>query len=197
MKKVICLEGGGESKQVDISCREGFRKLFEKCGFVKRMPRLFACGGRSSTFENFKTALANAYPGDYVAMLIDSEDPITAPSAWGHLKQRDAWDKPANASDEQVLFMATCMETWIVADRQALTSHYKNLKESALPPLIDLENRKRHDVQENLILATRNCANAYAKGKRSFKILGELTPETLTQHLPNFKRAVDILNRIL
>jgi hypothetical protein len=47
----IYVEGGGagaDSKDVDIRCREGFRKLLENCGFEGRMPRLVklvaACG---------------------------------------------------------------------------------------------------------------------------------------------------------
>ena len=79
MRKVIYLEGGGESKELHSRCREGFCKLLQNCGFAGRMPRLFACGGREATFDDFKTALAAAAPGDFVAMLIDSEDPITSP----------------------------------------------------------------------------------------------------------------------
>ena len=29
----IYLEGGGDSKELHIRCREGFRKLLENCGF--------------------------------------------------------------------------------------------------------------------------------------------------------------------
>ena len=38
-----------------------------------------------------------------------------------------------------------------------------------------MENRDRHDVQEKLVQATRNCTNFYAKGKRSFEVLAKLT----------------------
>lgn len=95
------------------------------------------------------------------------------------------------------MFMATCMETWIVADRQALALHYKNLQESALPPLVDLEKRNRHDVRDKLAHATRICSNVYEKNKRSFEVLGKLAPDTLKQHLQNFVRTVEILDRKL
>ncbi len=111
---------------------------------------------------------------------------------------RDAWVRPDGVTDDQVLFMTTCMETLIVADREALKEHYDaNLQESALPPLANLENRARDEVQEKLSLATRNCKNAYMKGKRSFAILGRLNPETLRKHLPSFARARRILNQKL
>lgn len=190
---------GGESKEDQIRCREGFRKLLDKTGFSGRMPRLTACGGRGSAFDDFKTAHAKRRDGDYIAMLIDSEDSVLdRERTWDHLNSRDQWEKPAGASDEQVLFMTTCMETWIVADRTALTEHYGHkLQENALPPLNDLEARNRHDVHDNLVHASRNCSNAYSKGKRSFELLAKLDPTVLKQHLPSFVRVDRILNATL
>lgn len=199
VKKVIYVEEGGGSKELHTRCREGFRKLLEKCGCRGRMPRLVACGGREAVFDDFQSAHKSKSSGDYVAMLIDSEDPLTdLDAAWEHLKKRDGWEKPADATDGQVLFMTTCMETWIVADRDALEAHYGNtLQVSVLPPLVDLEKRSRHDIQEKLTHATRNCTNAYNKGKRSFEILAKLTTDTLKQHLPSFVRDIEILNQKL
>jgi len=87
------------------------------------------------------------------------------------------------------------METWVVADRDALRKHYgSKLQVSALPPLVQLEGRGRHDVQDRLAHATRNCKNAYTKGKRSFELLARLTPAVLEEHLPSFVRTRRILN---
>jgi hypothetical protein len=198
----LYLEGGArgaDSKELQARCREGFCKLLEKCGYTKRMPRLFACGPRDAAFDDFKIALAGKSVGKYVALWIDSEDPLTSlDAAWAHLKCRDHWTKPAGAKDDQVLFMTTCMETWIVADRAAIKDHYgAKLQESALPSLVNLENRERHDVQDQLAHATRKCSNAYTKGKRSFEILATLSPATLQKHLPSFARARRILDQKL
>lgn len=186
---------GGESKEDQIRCREGFRKLLEKAGFSGRLPRLTACGGRNSTFDDFRTAFAKQKEGDYIAMLIDSEDPLAdIQQTWAHLRDRDGWAQPADARNEQILFMTTCMETWIVADRGALREHYGNrLQENALPPLTDLEKRDRHEVHDQLAHASRNCSNAYAKGKRSFDVLAKLDAAVLKQHLPSFVRVDRIL----
>lgn len=187
---------GGESKEDQIRCREGFRKLLEKAGFSGRMPRLSACGGRGAAFDDFKTAHARSGEGNYVAMLVDSEDPVAnLETTWDHLKTRDQWDRPDGAADEQVLFMTTCMETWIVSDRAALQGHYGHkLQENALPPLNNLEGRNRHEVHDSLTHASRNCSNAYAKGKRSFEVVGKLDPAELRQHLPSFVRVERVLN---
>ena len=140
----IYIEGDSEAES---GCRKAFRKLLENAGFNGKMPRLVASGGRNATFDDFRTKLKQSESGDYIAMLIDSEDPLgDIEKTWKHLKKRDNWDQPPEATDDQVLFMTTCMETWIAADRATLKSHYKDLQESALPPLDKLENRIRHDV---------------------------------------------------
>ncbi len=196
MKKVIYLEGGGDSKELHTRCREGFRKLLEKCGYEGNMPKLVACGGRGGAFEDFRMAHGNRAAEDFIAMMIDSEDPLNdTEAAWDHLRAIDNWEKPAGALDEQVLFMTTCMETWIVADRDRLRNHYgSRLQVSALPPLQSLEERNRHDIQDALSHATRNCTNAYRKGKRSFEVLSKLEPPALRPHLPSFRRNIEILD---
>lgn len=202
MSATLYIEGGArgpDSKDLQIRCRAGFRRLLEKCDFKGRMPRLNACGGRDDTFGDFKIAHGNKAAGDYVAMLIDSEEPMAdIKEAWKHLQNVETvnkWNRPNGATDDQVLFMTTCMETWVAADRDALKAHYgSKLQVSALPPLVALEGRVRHDVQDKLAHATRNCSNAYTKGKRSFEVLAKLAPAVLEEHLPSFVRTRRILN---
>jgi hypothetical protein len=192
----IYLEGGGDSKELRVRCREGFRKLLESCGYEGRMPGLIACGARNAAYDYFKTAHGQSRAGDFIAMLVDSEDPVENIEApWKHLKQRDGWPKPAGCRDGQVLLMTTCMETWIVCDRAALAAHYgASLQNSALPALVLLEGKRRGAVQDALVRATRNCSSAYAKGKRSFGILAKLSPAILERYLPSFARCRRILD---
>ena len=134
-----------------------------------------------------------------MAILVDSEDPVVdSEKPWGHLKQRDGWNRPQGADDEQVLLMVTCSETWIVTDRQTLQGHYgAALQESALPLLNDMESRDRRSTQDALVQATRNCKGAYAKGKRSFTVIAKLAPERLRPHLPSFARFERVLDKRL
>ena len=94
--------------------------------------------------------------------------------------------------------MSTCMETWIASDREALVEHYgSRLQENALPDLHGMESRHPHSVQEALEHATRNCQNAYKKGKRSFEVLEKLKPAELRKHLPSFVRCERVLKEKL
>ena len=194
----IFIEGGGDTAQLKNRCREAFRKLFENCGFRGRMPKLSAVGTRANAFDRFKTALSDSGDTDFAMMLVDSEDPVdNIESTWEHLANRpdDQWQRPNGASDDQVLFMTTCMETWIVADRDALREKFgQDLNENQLPVLVDLESRHRDDVYQRLRRAT---SNGYSKGRVSFELVGSLDPVTLEQHLPSFCRARRILNEKL
>lgn len=194
MRVKIYIEGGGNRRQLDSKCREGFRKLLGNCGLAQRMPSLVACGSRNETFDRFKNSPERRDANTFVALLVDSEDPIPDTEAtWDHLQRRDGWNKPHGTADDQVLLMTTCMETWIVADREALSDHYGQcLQETALPTPNNLESRPRDQIQDALALATRSCSNRYAKGKRSFQILAKLSPAVL-EKLPSFARMCRIL----
>lgn len=200
MSAKIFIEGGAPAD--DRRNREAFRKLFEKAGFRRpRSPQPVMCGPRSAVRRDFETEHRQADPNDYVAMLLDSEEPLAdLERTWQHLATRkgDEWKCPHGAEDDQVLFMTTCMETWIVADRVALSAHYGHkLQHSALPPLSKLEERHRHDLHDALTHATRSCSNAYRKGRRSFEVVAKLNPATLRQHLPSFERLLRILDERL
>ena len=86
-----------------------------------------------------------------------------------------------------MLFMTTSMETWIVADRDALREKFgQDLNENQLPVLVDLESRHRDDVYQRLRRAT---SNGYSKGRVSFELVGSLDPShfgaTPSQLLPS------------
>lgn len=195
----IYIEGGGDSKELHTRCREGFRHLLENCGYQGRMPRLVACGGRSQAYDAFQTAVRTSRDESYIALLVDSETAVKESNkTWAHLRVRDNWPQPKGTNDEQVLLMVTCMETWVVADRPALRRHFgSELNESALPPLHGIENRSRDAVLESLTTATKDCQNAYRKGKRSFELIAKIRRLEIEPHLTSFQRFLRILDQRL
>ena len=206
VKVKIYFEGGGKSKEQKVRCREGFRKLLGKSGYKGRMPQTIPCGGRQQAYNDFRTALSvhsrrNITP----ILLVDSEDPLSElveePDdnfAWTHLNNRDNWDQPPGVGNEQVLLMATCMETWICADPETLGRYYGNsLQTKALPSLINLENRNRNDVLRSLVHATKNTQKPYKKGNQSFAVLAVLDPRALEENLTQFRRLLKVLDQLL
>ncbi len=190
MKVLLFVEGGGEKNSVRIECRRGFRKLFERAGFAGRMPKIIPCGSRNEVFKDFKTMCQSAGDGEYPMMLVDSEVPVNENhGAWEHLRSADKWQRPDDVQDDQAQLMVQCMETWCVADRDALKRFFKqDLIEGSLPALSNLEGCSKDQIQEALKNATRECGKdrTYKKGRRSFKLVAELNPDVLKKRAPHF-----------
>ena len=82
-------------------------------------------GGREQTFNRFASAVASGRAGAPVLLLVDSEDPVApGSSVWQHLHDRDGWTRPDGAGDDQVFLMVQLMETWFLADRDALRRYF-------------------------------------------------------------------------
>lgn len=131
--------------------------------------------------------------------LVDSEAPVTEP-VWKHLQEQDGWSQPDGADDDQAQLMVQCTETWCVADRNALRRFFgQHLQDSALPALNNLEGRAKDDVQQALEDATRECGRdrKYNKGRRSFRLIAELDPSALKEHLPHFVELCNVLDKNL
>jgi hypothetical protein len=161
------------------------------------MPSIVAGGGRQSTYELFRVAAGIPHVDTYPMLLVDSEGPVTS-AVWDHLNSRDHWERPGGTNDDQAQLMVTCMETWIIADRDALKRFFGQcLRKNRLLPQIGLEARLRQDVQDALAQATRDCGRrkAYSKGRRSFQLLAELNSETLRKYLPHFIRFLSALDQ--
>lgn len=189
MNVTVFVEGGGNSPEQHSRCREGFHKLIDRTLGSRPLPRIESCGGRRQAFDKFLTAISRPESGRVYLLLVDSEDAVVGASLWDHLRRRGDWAKPAGAEEANLAVMATCMESWIVADRAALRQVFgSELQENALPPLHNLEARDRDAVQDAMVHATRTCGptKSYKKGRRSFQVLAVLDPGTLRQHLRYF-----------
>ena len=197
MKSIVYVEGGGGTKALRTGCRKGFRKFFEKAGLKGRMPTISACGGRKQAYDDFCHALSGGGSYGFIALLVDSEEPVVKGSGpWAHLKKRDNWDKPASAKDDNVHFMVQCMESWFLADKDALAKYFGDgFNRNALPRRSDIEDIPKHDLHKGLKNATRQCASmgAYHKGRHSFAILAELNSERITAASPHAARLIDTL----
>lgn len=197
MRVKVYVEGGGEGKDLRVKCRRGFRIFFHEASLAGRMPKIIACGARDKTYNDFRTALANAADNEFIVLLVDSEGPVVQSAGpWLHLKNRDHWDKPDGAADDNAHLMVQCMEAWFLADKDALKKYFGGgFKRNALPGRPDVENIPKNDLQNGLKNATRHCKpkGKYHKSLHSFAILAELDPEKVTAASPHAKRLVKTL----
>ena len=92
--------------------------------------------------------------------------------------------------------MVQVMESWFLADRQALSNFYRQrFRPHALPgnPR-QIERISKSDVEDGLERATRATAKGrYHKGRHSFAILASLDPAKVTAASPHARRFVQTL----
>ena len=162
------------------------------------MPRIVASGGRQSTYDDFCTAFRKAEDGEFIVLLVDSEDPVREQNApWAHLRQRDGWDQPLGASDDTAHLMVQCMEAWFVADRTVLKDYFgQHFKPNALPKRQDVENILKKDLYAALKKATKSkdiTKGEYGKGGHSFGILEALDPAKVRAASPYADRLIRVL----
>ena len=196
MNLKVYVEGGGDGRELHSKCRQGFRSFFCKAGLAGRMPRVIACGGRQKAYDKFRSALGSAKEQEFIVLLVDGEDPVAKGSGpWLHLRTRDNWDKPDSATDDNAHLMVQCMETWFLADKDALEKYFGDgFSENSLPRRREVEDVSKRDIERGLIMATRQSGmGRYHKGRHSFAILAKLDPEKVTAASPHAKRLVDTL----
>lgn len=201
MKVSVFVEGGGGSKELRTRCRKGFSKLFEKAGLRGRMPKVVASGSRTDAFSDFQLAAKlRGIRGTDVAfpvLLVDSEEPIIGGGVWDHLRRRDGWEKPSQATEDHAQLMVQVMESWFLADPAALSRYFgADFLESALPKRSEIESIPKDEVLQAITKASRSTAKgSYHKGRHSFQILelvdpAELEDEARTSYA---KRLLDML----
>ena len=95
--------------------------------------------------------------------------------------------------------MVKIMESWFLADRDALKAFFgQGFKENALPASDNaIEGIAKQQVYRSLEQATSNCKTkaVYGKGEHSFKLLTKIDPAKVIQASPWAKRFVDELRK--
>ena len=192
----IYMEGGGDSKDGKVALRQGMDTLLAP---LKRAAernalhwKLVCCGSRSAALRDFRNAV-QAGRGGFVA-LVDAEGPVSEDPR-RHLASRDEWDVTF-ADDDAVHLMVQVMETWIVADADALADYYgKGFRRSALPGAKNLEDVPKIDVEQALRRATESTTKGrYHKIGHARDLLGRIDPRRVRQRCGHCDRLFNKLS---
>ena len=184
----IYVEGGGDDNKTWIPVREGFNVFLKDLRDIadrkKITLRIIPCGPRGTAKNDFITAL-KSNPDAYNVLLVDSENPVDK-APWLHLKDQDGW-KLDEIHDEQCHLMVQVMESWLIADIEALKDFYgKNFDESKIPDTTDVENIHKDDVLSSLRLAI--IKGKYHKINHGPKILERLNVHRVRKAAPHCDR---------
>jgi hypothetical protein len=196
----IYVEGGGDRESLKSDCRRAFRLFFERATPSKQLPKIVACGSRADAFDHFQTALRTKDSSHFPILLVDSEAPVTT-GTWDHLKTRkgDSWDKPDAATDEQAHLMVQCMESWFLADVEALKKYFgSGFKAHKLKSVPALESVSKDSVFKQLADATvdtktKGRYDSRSKGRHSFEILAIIDPNKVRKCCPHAERVLKCL----
>lgn len=195
----IYVEGGGNTGALKSECRRGFSQFFAKFIPPGKQPRIIACGSRDEALDDFRTALRQ-HPGEHIILLVDAEDSVDpGHTVWEHLKQRDGWEPPSGATDDNAHLMVQCMESWFLADPETLTDYFgQGFQQSALPKNPNVEAIAKPTVFRALEAATRQTKTkgAYSKGGHSFAILARIDPNKVRRASPHAERLAVTLLRL-
>ena len=154
------------------------------------------CGPRNEAFKRFRKAIEDGYD-DVVVLLVDAETPMTG-SPRDHLQNRDRWEL-GFADDDAVHLMVQTMETWLVADPDALGRYYgQGFSAGALPRRTNLEEEPKASVEDSLDRATAGTQKGcYHKIRHASDLLQRIDPETVKTRCRHCERLFIELGRLI
>lgn len=194
----LIIEGGGEGRRQSNTFRAAWRNFFQSAGLTINRLNIVRGGSRNQTFDRFLSALRNAGADELPILLVDSEGPVrSGRSVWEHLQVNDRWARPQGIGDEQAFLMVQVMETWLLADRNAMRNYFgASFRENRLPSQRNLEEVPKETVLQSLARATADCNQQYAKGAVSFEILARISSDAVSEKCPHAKAMLDCLRSL-
>lgn len=182
------MEGGGDSKEGKARLRQGMSEFIRKVVSQKKPGwKVVTCGSRNDAHDAFQNANYTS-PENFNMLLVDSEGPVAQPPRT-HLIQRDRW-KLRGVSEESIHLMIQVMESWIVADPDAVASYYKeHFLGKALPRAVNLEGVEKERIYDALKHATAKTQKGeYHKIGHAAALLEAIDPGTVRRRCPSCDR---------
>jgi hypothetical protein len=196
----VYFEGGGDSAESKATLRLGISAFLKPLVDRARQKRcrwsITCCGGRDQAYQAFLDATQNE-PEKFNILLVDSEAAVTGlPRA--HLWQRDKWNLNA-AQEDQVHLMAQCMESWLVADPEALAEYYdQGFNAQTLPRRVNLEEEPKDQIYAALEHATRQTKKgSYGKIKHASALLARVSQARAKSRCAHCQRLFTVLETII
>lgn len=175
----------------DSRLKVGFDRFFSEVIAAARRQRrqvsMIATNGTPA--RDFRIA-QKKHPDSINILVLDSDRPLDGTES--RRRGLASWD-------DRVFWMAEVMESWFLADREALKRYYaRDFQESALPRNPQVEKISKADVLDGLKEATKNTQKReYHKTKHAPAILQMIDRNLVKEKAPQCKRLFDALDEWL
>lgn len=203
----IYIEGDRKSKTSNISLREGFSTFFkdlrEKARENKIKFDVILGGNSAETFKDFLLGV-KSHPNSFVAFLIDSDEEVSEEDSPKSFLQKQTKSKNwnlKNVDDNQCHLMVQIMESWFLADVEALKSFYgQKFNSKSVSKNKDIEKIPKSSVEISLDTATKEtqkgiyCEN---KLKHSAELLSKIDVIKIRQRAKHCDRLFQTIEEII
>ncbi len=199
----VYIEGGSTGKQADNDFRRGWKKFLDELHRLARAHgyqslEVIRGRGRRATFDKFENS-RETYPHDLCVLLVDSEGPVTPRQhVWDVVSSRkeDQWIKPPWARGRHLYLLVQSIETWLVADPDALQSFFKRGFAPEKLPTTNLEQQSRSKIEQALKAATRHTSKGAYQHADAILIMEKVRPEKV-KTLSHGRRLFDNLSKMI
>jgi Domain of unknown function (DUF4276) len=178
----LYVEGSGPTEATRRPLREGMTIFL---GELKARAegkgikfKVILCRDKDRTVDAFKIAVAND-KGNFHVVLVDSDCAVSAPRL-NHYRERfkGSWK---GVVEQSCHLMVQVMESWFVADSEALKTFYSDgFNAKPLPKSKDVETVDKDTVLKALETATRKAKKGkYHKIKHASDLLSRIDPDAV------------------
>ena len=198
------MEGRGEKKaarNAKAALRSGMSQFLTDIKEAARAKKwkwnLVPCGSRDEAYRAFERARTDR-DKTVVGLLVDAEGPVDTASRKHWMEKETKWNL-AGVSEDVLHLMIQTMETWIVADPDALSQYYgPNFQAKALPGSSNLEEVDKATVMNSLQKATGNTKKgSYHKIKHASELLPKIDSRIVRDRCPSCERLFQTILNII
>jgi hypothetical protein len=201
MEIKLYVEGGGKGshKRATIKLQQGFDSFFSELKDAARAKKIsfkiIPAGNTQSTYDDFIFSVKNS-PQSFNLLLVDSDGAVAEnETARKFLQNKYKKWNLQSVTDKQCHLMVQIMESWFLADVDALKNFYgTEFKESAIPKNKNVEIIAKETVEKSLATATVKTQKAeYHKIEHGTKILEIIDSKKVRKAAPHCERLFNII----